>query len=117
MSYNHLTIPERAKIDTYLDLGYSIRRIAVRLNRSPSIIARELRRHTNCSVEEEHARYHANKSNFVEKLKLSTRLKKVVQEKLSDTWSPEQIVGRLYQGILSFKSIYRWIYTGLLEVP
>lgn len=36
---------------------------------------------------------------------------------MGETWSPEQIVGRLYQGKLSFKSIYRWIYNGLLEVP
>jgi len=78
---------------------------------------RELRRHPNCSVEEAQARYQADKSNCVAKLKLTTEVKEVVQEKLNDTWSPEQIVGRLYQGKISFKSIYRWIYTGLLEVP
>ncbi|KGX84325.1 hypothetical protein N784_13665, partial [Pontibacillus litoralis JSM 072002] len=44
-------------------------------------------------------------------------LKETVQEKLGETWSPEQIVGCLYQGKLSFKTIYRWIYNGLLEVP
>jgi len=44
-------------------------------------------------------------------------LKEAVQEKLGKTWSPKQIVGRLYKGKLSFKSIYRWIYNDLLEVP
>lgn len=41
----------------------------------------------------------------------------MLQEKLHETWSPEQIVGHLYEGKLSFKSIYRWIYGGLLAVP
>ena len=49
MSYNHLAISERSKIETYIELGYSIRQIANRLKRSPSTISRELRRHTNCS--------------------------------------------------------------------
>nr|WP_235929392.1 hypothetical protein [Heyndrickxia ginsengihumi] len=49
--------------------------------------------------------------------KCTPELKQVVQKKLRDTWSPEQIVSRLYQGQLSFKTIYRWIYDSLLEVP
>lgn len=32
-------------------------------------------------------------------------------------WSPEQIVGRLFDGELSFKSIYRWINNNLLHFP
>ena len=33
------------------------------------------------------------------------------------TWPPEQIVGRDYQEKLSFKTIYNWIYEGILNVP
>lgn len=117
MSYTHLTISERSKIETYLELGYSIRQIANFIKRSPSTISRELRRHTNCSPEEAQTRYQVNKSNCGAKSKLTHVLKEAVQEKLGETWSPEQIVGRLYPGKLSFKSIYRWIYNGLLEVP
>ncbi|RKQ12324.1 IS30 family transposase [Ureibacillus endophyticus] len=117
MSYTHLTISERSKIETYLELGYSIRQIAKFIKRSPSTISRELRRHTNCSPEEAQTRYQVNKSKCGAKSKLTHELKEAVQEKLGETWSPEQIVGRLYQGKLSFKSIYRWIYNGLLEVP
>ncbi|MCP1144702.1 IS30 family transposase [Lysinibacillus endophyticus] len=117
MSYTHLTISERSKIETYFELGYSIRQIAEFLKRSPSTISRELRRHLNCSPEEAQARYHSNKSKCGAKSKLTPKLKEVVQKKLGETWSPEQIVGRLYPGKLSFKSIYRWIYNGLLEVP
>lgn len=117
MSYTHLTISERSKIETYLEFGYSIRQIAKFIKRSPSRISRELRRHTNCSPEEAQTRYQVNKSKCGAKSKLTHELKEAVQEKLGETWSPEQIVGRLYQGKLSFKSIYRWIYNGLLEVP
>lgn len=117
MSYTHLTISERSKIETYIELGYSIRQIAERINRNPSTISRELRRHVNCSPEEAQARYQTKKSNCGAKLKLTPALKEAVQEKLKETWSPEQIIGRLYQGKLSFKSIYRWIYNGLLEMP
>ncbi|MEK4228523.1 IS30 family transposase [Solibacillus sp. FSL H8-0538] len=117
MSYKHLTISERVKIETLLELGYPIREIAKQLNRQPSTISRELKRHANCTAEEAQARYQANKLNCGAKSKLTTKLKEAVQEKLGETWSPEQIVGRLYRGKLSFKTIYRWIYQGLLEVP
>ncbi|MGE7022581.1 IS30 family transposase [Solibacillus cecembensis] len=117
MSYTHLTISERAKIETYLELGYSKRKIAKQLKRSPSTISRELNRHTNWSAEVAHNHYQTNKKNCGAKLKLTPDLKEAVQKKLGETWSPEQIVGRLYQGKLSFKSIYRWIYNGLLEMP
>lgn len=39
----------------------------------------------------------------------------VIEEKLQLTWSPEQIVGRLPELKLSFKTIYRWLYLGLLS--
>lgn len=117
MSYTHLTISERVKIETYLAFGYSIRAIVQHLHRSPSTISRELRRHPNCSVEEAQVRYQANKVHCSAKSKLTTVLKEALQEKLYETWSPEQIVGRLYAGKLSFKSIYRWIYKDLLAVP
>ena len=116
MSYTHLTISERAKIEAYLELGYSKREIAERLKRSPSTISRELNRHINWSPEVAHHHYQTNKSNGGAKLKLTPDLKEAVQKKLGETWSPEHIVGCLYQGKLSFKSIYRWIYNGLLEV-
>lgn len=114
MSYIHLTISECSKTKTYLKLCYSIRAIAKRIHRSPSTISRELRRHQNCSIEDAQTHYQFNKLNW---LKLSAELKEAIQEKLGETWSPEQIIGRLYQGKLSFKSVYCWIYNGLLEVP
>ena len=116
MSYSHLTIIERTKIETYMSLGYPLRKIALYLNRSPSTISRELRRHANYSAQEAHSRYQTNQSNCGAKTKLTPEIKQEIQKKLKDTWSPEQIIGRLYQGKLSYKSIYRWIDKGLLEV-
>lgn len=80
MSYTHLTISERLKIETYLELGYSVREIAKRMKRSPSTISREIRRHKNCSVEEAQARYQANKSKCGAKLKLTDELKRLFKK-------------------------------------
>jgi len=44
MSYVHLTTSERVKIETYLELGFSARKIAGRLKRQLSTISRELKR-------------------------------------------------------------------------
>ena len=43
MSYVHLTTSERVKIETYLELGFSMRKIAKHLGRQPSTISRELK--------------------------------------------------------------------------
>ena len=64
-------------------------------------------RHADCSADQAQARYKHNKTRCGAKLKLTPEVKEAVQEKLAETWLPEQIVGHLYQGKLSFKSIYR----------
>lgn len=46
-----------------------------------------------------------------------TDFKSRPSKKLTQTWSPEQIVGRLFPNSLSFKTIYRWLYAGLLALP
>lgn len=44
MSYVHLTISERVKIEAYLEIGFLMRKIAQHLGRQPSTISRELKR-------------------------------------------------------------------------
>ena len=117
MSYTHFTIAERSKIETLLDLGFSIRRIAQTLGRAPSSVSRELNRNPNYRCDQAQTRYEKKKANCGAKSKLTPEDKNKIQEKLDLTWSPEQIAGRLFQGKLSFKTIYRWIYSGLLQVP
>jgi transposase, IS30 family len=117
MSYQHLTTFERARIETLLDQGMSMRDIAKKLKRSPSTISRELKRNSKLDSyqpENAHQQYQQRKSNCGRTGKWSSELAEIIEEKLKLTWSPEQIIGRLFQGSLSFKTIYRWIYQGLL---
>ena len=46
MSYNHLTIEERACIYQFLNLGMSIRKIAQAIKRSSSTISRKIKRNS-----------------------------------------------------------------------
>lgn len=68
MSYIELTISERVKIESYLELDYPIRKIAELLNRQPSMISREIKRHAG-SIADEALRYHQNNSNCSAKSK------------------------------------------------
>lgn len=50
------------------------------------------------------------------KTKLTTYFKEIIERSLYKAWSPEQIVGRSLKGIVSFKTIYNWIYDGFIDV-
>ena len=116
MSYIHLTISERVKIETYLELGFSVRKIAGRLGRQPSTISRELKRNPHYDSSHADQRYVERKKKCGARTKFTLEKGVRILEKLQETWSPEQIAGRLFQEEgLSFKTIYRWIYTGLVE--
>ncbi|WP_026831531.1 IS30 family transposase [Exiguobacterium undae] len=116
MSYVHLTTSERVKIDTYLELGFSVRKIAGRLGRQPSTISRELKRNPYYDASCADQRYVERKKKCGARTKFTLEKGDRILEKLRETWSPEQIAGRLFQEEgLSFKTIYRWIYTGLVE--
>jgi IS30 family transposase len=48
---------------------------------------------------------------------LEASLDLIIENQFQVTWSPEQITERLRQkgqGIVCFKTIYRWLYTGLV---
>ena len=116
MSYKHLTLNERNKIEVLNKEGYSSRRIAKILGCHHSTIARELKR---CNNE-----YKAHTAEKDKKHKSSLRGRKnkstneiicTIKEKLNLKWSPEQIAGTLYKGKLSFKTIYNWIYSGIID--
>lgn len=107
MSYYHLTISERSKIEVLKGLGYSCRAIACHLNRSHTTISRELKRLNEWSAEKAQWHAAAQKKKCGARSKFTDKLRKIIEEKLKATWSPEQIVGSLFQGKLSFKTIYR----------
>ncbi|AFS71174.1 IS30 family transposase [Exiguobacterium antarcticum] len=116
MSYVHLTTSERVKIETYLELGFSVRKIAGRLGRQPSTISRELKRNPYYDASHANQRYVERKKKCGARTKFTFEKGVRILEKLHETWSPEQIAGRLFQEEgLSFKTIYRWIYTDLVE--
>ncbi|MDX5980733.1 IS30 family transposase [Exiguobacterium profundum] len=117
MCYIHLNTTERVKIETYLELGMSIRSIARRLGRHPSTVSREVRRNPGYESGRAQQRYVKKKANSGAKTKLDDTIRRTIVGKLRATWSPEQIVGRLFDGEIAFSTIYRWIYAGRIDVP
>ncbi len=118
MSYYNLTLSERLRIEIYLEEGYSISAIARKLERNKSTISREIKRceSTNYSAELAQRDYEEKSSYKGSSTKASPELVELIEDKLKESWSPEQIVGRLLQKKLSFKTIYRWIYNHTLSV-
>ena len=116
MSYKHITIYERNKIEVLNKEGYSARRIAETLGYHHSSISRELQRcEGNYSADKAEEDYKIKSKAKGRKTKLTGYLKEHIEDKLEETWSPEQIVGRDLKGIISFKTIYNWLYNGLLK--
>ena len=120
MSYTHLSIIERSKLEILHQQGKSARVIAKELNRHPATINRELSRNAaqqTYRAESSQEKYVQRRKASVSIGKWTSTLARVLEEKLQATWSPEQIVGRLRregQEAVCFKTIYRWLYAGLL---
>lgn len=98
MSYHHLTISERIRIEVLSILGYSTRFIAKFLHRHHSTIARELSRN---KIENEyisssaHNKYLERRKNSSCSSKYNDVLSNLISEKLHENWSPEQISNAL----------------------
>ena len=120
MSYSHLTITDRIKIETYLDLGLKSCQIASKLGVHKSTISRELRRCQNgYSAVLAQEQYDHRAKQKGRKSCLTPKLKKKIEKGLKASWSPEQICGR-YQleqkPMVAFKTIYNWLYAGLIDL-
>lgn len=103
-SGRYLSRLERQRIATLRDRGFGVREIARRLDRSASTISRELRRHLRphdrgvYDGDLAHARAH-------ERLRRPRRpllardsdLRQIVQDKLTEEWSPAQIAELSWQ--------------------
>lgn len=123
MSYKHITINERCCIVEYLNLGWSLSKIAKELNRNKWSISREIKRNNLNGRYKAHVAQDKYENRRV-KCKPHGKIANVslvnyVQEKLNNHWSPEQISGRLKlefnKQIISFSTIYSWLYKGILE--
>lgn len=115
--YRYLTNTERSEIEILLHKGYSIRKIARVLDRSPNTISYELKR---CSGE-----YKAKNAKVYAKTALKNRrfqwrklhqdkdLREYVIQGLQQGWNPHEIAGRLKYirggSYISATSIYKWL--------
>lgn len=117
MSYRHFTTFERGRIQELLSEGYSHRKIAEKLNRHHSSVDREICRNAvNASYDGESAQsvHDARRKHSKPKGKLTEALAATIADKLLATWSPEQIANTVTLGIVSCKTIYNWLYTGVI---
>lgn len=121
MAYHHLSREERGKIALLRYQRLGVRDIALRLNRSPSTISREIRRNSDerYRADEAEKQYRRRReSSHRKRLYEEAEVVSYVCEKLLLTWSPEQISGRMrlerQKKSVSFSSIYRWLHAELL---
>jgi IS30 family transposase len=119
--FRHLTQKDREQIDVLVREGYTLQKIAEEIGCDTSTISRELQR----NISEKHKKYVASiaqtkainrKSYCVKKSKFDNPiLVSYIKSKLKESWSPEQISGRLKkehpQMCVSHESIYQYIYS------
>lgn len=119
MNYTHLTIEEHACLRKYYLEGKSYREIAKLLDRSPSTISREIgRNYTHRYAINTYYPHTAQKKYLLRRsfchrgMLRNKAVTDYINEKLQQTWSPEQIANTPCKGLKlpSFKTIYRWIY-------
>jgi len=116
-----LSLTEREEISRGIAAMCSIRTIAIKLNRSPSTISREINRNGGYHV---YRATHADEDAWARakrpkqcKLATNLSLNKIVEQKLRLRWSPEQVSGWLKKEFpedesnqVSHETIYRTLY-------
>jgi IS30 family transposase len=121
-SGRYLSLRERLQIADLLTLGYSMRRVAAELGRSPSTIKRELDRHRDHEGRylpqvADHAAAEGRRRPRPHKLVADPALRRLVQRKLNRCWSPDEISGwlrRTYPDDPSMRLCPETIYRALL---
>ena len=119
--FRHLNQNDRNQIDVLVREGYTHQMIAEKVGFNESTICRELQR----NISKEHKKYVASiaqtktinrKSSCVKKSKFDNpAVVAYVKSKLKESWSPEQISGRLKKDhpemYVSYETIYQYIYS------
>ena len=114
-----LSKEERSEIEILRNKGYSMRKIAEVLERSPNTISYEIKKN---SVNNEYKAIKANKKAHLvkrmskfqyAKINKNKRLKKYIIKKLKQGWNPDEISGRMKQEKKDFyaskTTIYEWL--------
>ena len=112
--YTHLTLNDRQRLYTYLDMGLSIKAISKKLSRHPSPLYREISRNKEHvylpGIAHQKALLRASNGR---RSKLGY-LRDYVCRSLKKGWSPEQISGRMkYQRLTIYvcpETIYQYVY-------
>lgn len=121
--YKQLTYEERIQIDSLRNQGFSIRRIAQELKRSPNTISRELQEKKVKGIyipkKAQHKTYwkrYMSKKDCM-KVAMNKEICNFVLEKTKESWSPERISGYLRNKdiLVSTKAIYKYIYSRCLD--
>jgi IS30 family transposase len=122
--YKRLSIEEREEISRSIAAGLTLRKIALKLGRSPSSICREVKRlpegytvKYRAVLAHRHAEWEARGRKLGRrKLFKNKRLEKIVRKKLALFWSPEQIAMFLKKNYesasmhVSAETIYSYVY-------
>ncbi len=117
--YRVLTPEDREEIMTGRRRGESIRSIARRLDRNPSVISREIK--NNSAEDNRYQAYWANSRTQIRRRQSRKRerisdpvIREYVIEKLEPGWSPRQIAGRIEIDLpgksISHETIYMYIF-------
>ena len=96
--YRHLTIEERCELARLHTEGHSVRQIAASLDRSPSTVARELKRNGSKTqgYQPSYAQQQARARRWTgSRLDGNDELRQQVLSRLGQGWSPQQVAGRL----------------------
>lgn len=120
--YSQITLEERCEIARLQGSGCSIRQIAADLDRSPSTVAREMKRNSgqNGDYRPVYADQQSRSRRWSgSKLERNSALRETVLLRLAQGWSPEQVAGRLARDtgrqVISHETIYRFIYAQLVR--
>jgi len=115
MGYKHLSLADRHYIEIERKMGTSANKIAEALERSQSTISREIAR--NCGQRgyrhQQADRMALERHEIKPKsIKMTDSIKQIINERIEQDWSPEQIAGRLKEdGVISLhhETIYQYI--------
>ncbi len=121
--YHHLTKDQRCQLCTLKGMGESTDNIAIKLGLHRSALYRELKRNTGRKgyrYQEAHEEaLERKKTSAGNKVRMTTELIAVIEDKLGLQWSPEQISGWLKRQpgnrVISYETIYTYIWEEKLE--
>jgi IS30 family transposase len=116
--YTQLTLRERRQIYAYLEMNFTVAKIAEKLNRHKATIYREIARNKEMGkyypgIAQQKAKKRKTQERLC-KIDCNIGLRNHVIDRLQDGWSPEQISGRMRHVGNSFyvcsETIYRYVY-------